>query len=269
MTVMCDLYDVSTGGYYAWKEREPSERSLYDQELLIEIRRVFNDSGETYGSPRVYQQLKREGFYVGEPRVARIMRENGIRAVSKTLYKPTPWKQKFFGDTPNLIKDIEPSRINEVWLTDITYLKVNGENKYMATVLDKFSRRLLAWSIGENKSSKLTKRVLKTALRLRQPETMPIVHSDRGSEFLGDTFSGYLKKVEIDQSVNRAKSMNDNAEMESWYKSMKSDMYHRKTFMKKKTLWQAMHNYIAFYNQKRLHSSLDYLAPIEFEEAYS
>jgi len=222
---MCNLYGVSTGGFYAWKDREPSERSLYDEELLIEIRRVFKESRETYGSPRVYQQLRREGFYVGERRVARIMRENGIRAVSKTLYKPTPWKQKFFGDTPNLIKDIEPTAINEIWLTDITYLRVNGEYKYMATVLDLFSRRLIAWSIGEKKSSKLTRRVLKTAIRLRQPEQMPIVHSDRGSEFLGDTFSGYLKKMTIDQSVNRPKSMNDNAEMESWYKSMKSSLF--------------------------------------------
>lgn len=223
MSVMCGLYDVSAGGYYAWFNRKPSERSLYDAELLIEIRRVFKESKGTYGSPRVYHQLKREGVYVGEPRVARIMRENGIRAFSKTLYKPTPWKTEFYGKAENKIKDIEPTRVNQVWLTDITYVKVNSEYKYMATVLDKYSRRLLAWSIGENKFCSLTRRVMKTALRLRNPETMPIVHSDRGSEFLGKDFSGYLKSQEIQQSVNRPKSMNDNAHMESWYKTMKSD----------------------------------------------
>ncbi|MCP4259290.1 MAG: IS3 family transposase [Planctomycetes bacterium] len=118
-------------------------------------------TGETYDSPRIYQQLKREGFYVGEARIEWIMRENRIQSVSRTLYKPTPWMTKFFGSTKNKIKDIKLTGVNQVWLTDITYLKVNGEYKYMATVLDKFSRRLLACSIGEHKSSKLTKRVLK------------------------------------------------------------------------------------------------------------
>jgi putative transposase len=240
-----------------------------DADLLVEIERIFKDSGETYGSPRVYKQLQREGFYVGEARVARIMRENGIQAVSKTLYKPTPWVTKFFGSAKNRIKDIKLTKINQVWLTDITYLKVNGEYKYMATVMDKFSRRLLAWSIGENKTSKLTKRVLKRALMDRQSDTMPIVHSDRGAEFLGSEFSSYLTKIGVDQSVNRRKSMNDNAHMESWYKTMKSDMYHRKTFMTKNTLYKAMQNYVDFYNRERIHSSLDYLTPIEFEQAQS
>lgn len=264
---MCRLYEVSPGGFYAWCLREPSERAVRDAELLVEIRRVFKESKETYGSPRMYHQLKRERYYAGEGRIARIMRENGIQAVSKTLYKPTPWKTKFFGSTPNKIKDMKLTGINQVWLTDITYLKVNGEHKYMATILDKYSRKLLAWSIGEKKSSKLARLVLKTALRLRNPETMPIVHSDRGSEFLGKEFNGHLRKVGIEQSVNRSKSMNDNAQMESWYKSMKSDMYHRKTFMTKKTLWSAMQSYIEFYNQQRIHSSIGYLTPIEFEQA--
>lgn len=264
---MCELYNVSRSGFYAWRDRPLSDRALRDAELLVEIRRVFRESGETYGSPRVYQQLKREGFYVGEPRVARIMRENRIQAVSRTLYKPTPWVTKFFGSTTNKIKDIKLTNINQVWLTDITYLKVNGEYKYMATVLDKFSRRLLAWSIGEHKTSKLTKRVLKRALKERQPDIMPIVHSDRGAEFLGSEFSAYLTRVGIEQSVNRRKTMNDNAQMESWYKTMKSDMYHRKAFMAKNTLYKAMQNYVDFYNQERIHSSLGYATPIEFEQA--
>lgn len=263
--VMCDLYGVSRSGFYAWQTREPSERALRDDELLVEILRIFKESGETYGSPRIYKQLRREDIYVGEARVARIMRENGIKAVSKTLYKPAQWVKKYLGNAKNKIKDLELTGIDQVWLTDITYLKVNGEYKYMATVLDKYSRRLLAWSIGENKSAALTKRVVKRALKQRQPESMPIVHSDRGAEFIGSEFSSYLSKMSIEQSVNRKSSMNDNAHMESWYKTMKSDMYHRKIFVTKNTLYKAMQNYVDFYNQERIHSSLDYLTPNEFE----
>ncbi len=263
---MCNLFGVSPSGFYAWRDRSPSERVLRDADLLFEICRVFRESGETYGSPRVYKQLKREGFYVGERRITRIMRENGIRATSKAMNKATPWMTKHV-DAKNKIRDLELTKINQVWLTDITYLKVNGEYKYMATVMDKYSRRLLAWSIGEHKSSKLTKRVLKRALKARKSTSMPIVHSDRGSEFLGGEFSSYLKRKEIDQSVNRRRSMNDNAHMESWYKTMKSEMYHRKTFMSKNTLYKAMQNYVDFYNRERLHSSLDYVTPVEFEQA--
>lgn len=265
---MCKLYGVSPSGYYAWCGRSSSERALRDADLLVEVRRVFNDSDQTYGSPRVHAQLKREGFYVGENRIARIMRENGIQAASKALYnhhKGT--KTAFFGKATNKIKNKTLTGVDQVWLTDITYLRVNGEFKYLATVLDKYSRKLIAWSIGDNKTAKLTKRTLKRALRLRRPSQKPIIHSDRGSEFLGGEFSDFLKKQNLIQSVNRPKSLNDNAEMESWYKSMKSDMYHRKVFMSKNTLYKAVQTYIEFYNKERLHSSLDYLTPEEFELA--
>jgi transposase InsO family protein len=198
---------------------------------LVEIQRVFKDSDQTYGSPRVHAQLKREGFYIGKNRIARIMRENGIQAASKALYnhhKGT--KTAFFGKATNKIKNMTLTGVDQVWLTDITYLRVNGEFKYLATVLDKYSRKLIAWSNGDRKNAKLTKRTLKRALRLRCPTVKPIVHSDRGAEFLGGEFSDFLKKQDLTQSVNRPKSMNDNAEMESWFKSMKSDMYHRKVF---------------------------------------
>jgi len=266
VATMCKLYDVSKSGYYAWCNRPVSDRALVDAELLVEIRRIFDDSGQTYGSPRIYHALKREGFYVGEHRVTRIMRENGIQAISKALYNQyKSAKTAFFGTAENQIKDITPTGVDQIWLTDITYLKVNGEYKYLATVLDAYSRTLIAWSIGEHKTAKLTRRVLKRALRLRDPLTMPIVHSDRGSEFLGSDFSDFLKKQGITQSVNRPKSMNDNARMESWFKSMKSDMYHRKTFMSKTTLYKAVQSYIEFYNTERLHSSLGYVTPQEFE----
>lgn len=269
MSTMCKVHSVSRGGYYAWRNRPPSSRELQDAELLLEIRRVFEQSNCTYGSPRVYRKLKQEGLDVGEDRVARIMRENGLRAVPEVKPKSRPWKAENIPGLGNKIKDVELTGINQVWLTDVTYLKVNGRYQYMATVIDKFSRLLIAWSIGPNKNARLTKRVLKRAHRLRQPEGEVIIHSDRGSEFLGSEFRDVIKRLEMKQSVNRPKSMNDNAHMESWYKSMKSDMYYRRTFQTIGAIRRAMYNYIEFYNNHRLHSSLDYQTPVAFEMGYA
>jgi len=266
---MAELHQVSAGGYHAWKNRPQSRRSIEDAELLIEIRRVFKESHQTYGSPRVHQQLVREGVEVGERRIARIMQEYGIRAVAEYKNKSKPWKTENYADAKNKIKDVKLTGINQVWLTDVTYLKINGRYQYMATVLDKYSRKILSWSIGSKKSCRLTKRVLKRAYKLRNPKQHPIVHSDRGSEFLGAEFTDYVKKLGMSQSVNRPKSMNDNAHMESWFKSMKSDMYSRRTFKTRGAIRRAMYNYIDFYNTYRLHSSLNYQSPVEFELGYA
>lgn len=267
--VMARLYGVTRGGYNAWKNRGVSDKAMGDAELLVEVRRVFEESKQSYGSPRISAQLKREGWDVGERRIAGIMRDNGIRAIPESRNKGKPWKTTQYADAKNKIKDLELTGINQVWLTDVTYLKINGKHQYMATVLDKFSRKLLAWSIGPNRSCSLTKRVLKRAYRLRQPTGKVIIHSDRGSEFLGEEFTEMVDKLQMDQSVNRPKSMNDNAEMESWYKSMKSDMYHRRKYLTMGAIRRAMYNYINFYNNYRLHSSLGYQTPSEFELGYA
>ena len=266
---MCKVYQVSPSGYYAWRARPTSNRAIEDAELLFEIQRVFKQSKQSYGSPRVHKKLKQEGFEVGERRIARIMRENGIRSIPESRNKAKPWKTTNYADATNKIKDIKLTRINQVWLTDVTYLRINGRYQYMATVLDKYSRKILAWSIGPQKNCALTKRLLKRAFKLRKPESKPIIHSDRGSEFLGSEFSDYVKKLGMAQSVNRPKSMNDNAHMESWFKSMKSDMYHRRKFVTLEAIKSAICSYIEFYNTGRLHSSLDYQTPADFELGYA
>jgi len=262
---MCRVYGVTRGGYYAWRRREESLHSIEDRRLLSEIERVHRKSRETYGSPRVHKKMKGEGETVGKRRVERIMRENGIQGVATNLYRRLPGLHKYYVSVSNKIKDLDINRVDQVWGTDITHLKVNGKFVYMATVMDRYSRRLISWSIGPKKSTKLTKRVLKKAMQLRKPKTPPIIHSDRGTEFLSGVFKQYLDKVGLNQSVNRPKKMNDNAHMESWNKSMKSDMYHRRTFKNINTLWKALKSYVDFYNSERIHSSLGYVTPIEFE----
>ena len=261
---MCDLYEVSASGYYAWRSRPPSQRAIEDKVILEKIRRAYSDSHETYGSPRVHQALKREGETVGKRRVERLMRENGIKACSATMYRRTPGTDRFFGSIDNKVHEIEVTASNQVWVGDVTYLKVDGEWRYLAAVMDRCDRELLGWSISKERTVRLTRRALANAMRSRQSGPGTIFHSDRGTEYLGEKYQKSLKKAGITQSTNRRLRMTDNAHMESWNKSLKSDMYHRREFASDRELYRAIKAYVYFYNNERLHSSLGYRTPAEY-----
>lgn len=267
--MMCRLYQVSPSGYYAWSARAPSPRAKADAELVHKIRQQHAASGHTYGSPRIREALCRAGQCVGRRKVERLMRENGIRGRSADLYRRLPGMHRFFRRQGpcNLMVDRPLTGPDQAWVGDVTYLKVQGQWRYLATVMDRYSRRVVGWSLGAQRTTTLTRRALRRALAARKPPAGVIFHSDRGVEYLGQGFTDELKQAGLVSSVNRPRRMNDNAHMESMFKSLKSDMYHGRRFGTDRALRSAIGDYMDFYNRTRLHSALGYQTPVEFENA--
>ena len=266
---MCGLYGVSASGFYAWCKREESARSKSDRVLLSKVRRVHACSHGTCGSPRVHEALRQAGEVVGKRRVERVMRENGVRGCSADMYRRVPGLTRFFSAASNGAVGLEVTAPDEVWVTDLTYLKVQGQWRYLATVMDRYSRRILSWSLGPSKSSHLTRCALRKAIATRRPESGTLVHSDRGVEFVSGAYKRCLSHHGLTQSVNRPRRMTDNAHMESWYKTMKTEMYRRHTFNSDGALRKSIAAYIDFYNSERLHSSLGYRTPIQCEREHA
>lgn len=264
---MCRLYGVSPAGFYAWKQRDPSARSVEDERLVDQIQRVHQDSRQTYGSPRVHAALKKQGEQASRRRIERLMRERGIRACSAGLYRRLPGTARFYGSIGCQIHEREVTGPDQVWVSDVTYLKVSGQWRYLATVMDRYSRRVLGWSVSEQKSGQLVRRALARAIHARRPAEGTILHSDRGAEFLAYGLRRQLNRIGMVQSVNRHRRMTDNAHIESWHKTLKSDLCHRQNFQSDQQLHGALRGYITFYNRYRLHSALGYRSPVEFENS--
>lgn len=262
---MCNVFGVSRSGYYSWRSRAPSRRAVEDQIWLQEIRQAFTDSHETYGSPRIHAALKANDKTIGRRRIERIMRQNGIQACSAKLYRRQPGLGRFFASADSKIHGQVVTRPNQVWVGDVTYLEAGGEWRYLATVMDRYSRRIIGWALGQEKTASLTARALRRAIKTRSPGPDTIFHSDRGVEYLATKHRRVLNQHHLVQSVNRRRRMTDNAHMESWFKSMKSEMYHRRSFPEDRSLYRSIRSYVDFYNRDRLHSSLSYRSPMEFE----
>jgi putative transposase len=266
---LCSWLEVSRSGFYSWRHRPLSKRVIDDADLFFRIKEIFDKNHQTYGSPRVFHALKRSGILTSEKRVARLMQENGLRARAlKTYCKPA--KVKFFyKEIKNNRKNIsKPDAINQQWSGGITYLKVGSRWYYLAVVLDLFSRRVIGWAFGQSKSTVLTLKALQLAINKRKPTQPVLFHTDRGAEYRAHIVQQFLVKHNITASMNRPGCCTDNAEVESFFHSLKADLIRGNVFETTEKLHSKLKGYMNyFYNRQRLHSSLGYKTPIEYELA--
>ena len=216
-----------------------------------------------YGSPRLYQLLRNAGWLVSRRRVARLMRAAGLRAKAVRGYRAKVNVHHQYARHPNRLWTTPVSAPNQVWVGDITYLTVGGAWRYLAIVMDLFSRRILAWSLTRHRTTTVTCAVLVQATRHR-PARGVIFHSDRGSEYMGAPFCAQLVQLGLLQSAS-ARGPDDNAHAESFFHSLKAELTRGVTFPTDRALDRALRIYIRYYNETRLHSSLDYLSPLAFE----
>jgi putative transposase len=263
---MCRLYGVTRAGYYAWRSRERSERERRNEALLGRIRRVHEASRGTYGSPRVHRALKTRGETASENRIARVMRAQGIKARAATIRYTSPGLQSFYDRGRNEQLELELTGADQVWVGDITYLKVGPVYRYLAVVMDKYSRRILGWAYGPHKDVALTLKALNRAAHARRPRPGLIFHTDRGVEYAAHLFKARLAQLGITQSMNRPGKVTDNAFIESFFNSMKSEVYHGLKYHRDRDMCAVLKRYLPFYNSARLHSSLNYVSPATFEQ---
>ena len=264
---MCRFLKVSRAGYYAWKHRSVSRHYLIDRILEYRIKQIFNRSRETYGSPRVHATLKQEGVQVSRKCAARLMRENGLKARCVRVYRKMAKLHRFYQRIPNIRKDLpKPTGVNQHWAADLTYIRQGNRRLYLAAVIDLYSRKVVGWSFGKRKSTALTISSLRMAIRNRHPEKWLIFHTERGVEYRSLDVQKLLKQYGIKPSMNRPGCCTDNAEMESFFHSLKAEFIKETKFYSEWHLRDKLAGYIQhFYNKIRLHSSLKHLSPVEYE----
>ncbi|MBN2394632.1 MAG: IS3 family transposase [Anaerolineae bacterium] len=267
---MCKVLDVSRSGYYAWRGRPRSKREMANQRLYKKIKAVYNESHKTYGSPRIYEVLKQQDIACSENRVARLMRLRGLRAKKTKRFKTTTKRDKAARPAPNLLeRDFTADRPNHKWVSDITYIRTAEGWLYLAAVLDLFSRRIVGWAMSDRMTSDLTVSALKMAVQQRQVDPGLLHHSDQGSQYTAQEYQQLLEDWGIEVSMNGAGSWYDNAAMESFFGTLKGEWVYHHAYRTRVQARADIFYYIeAFYNRRRLHSTLGYLSPMVYEQRY-
>ena len=267
--MMCEKYQVSRSGFYAWQGRPASSRSQGNTTLCEHIREVHKASHETYGSPRLYAALKHQGIACGRHRVARLMRELGLAGRASRLYWSNAGNHAFFQRHGNeKLGMAEPSSVNQLWVGDVTFIKTGNGWQFLAVVMDMFSRRIIGWALANHRKASLTCEALKMAIEQRKPEASLWFHSDRGIEYAALEYQALLRQYSIKPSMNRPRQCTDNAHMESFFHSFKSEWIHGNRFKGEADLKMAIKQYIEdFYNPVRLHSGIGYQSPMAMEAA--
>jgi putative transposase len=266
---LCTVLGVTRAGYYAWRARQPSRRMLADRELSTLIGRVFADSLETYGAPRIHAELREaHGVRVGRKRVARLMRQLGLEGVSRReKRRRTTIADPAAPPAPDLVgRRFAASGPNELWLADITYLPTHEGWLFLAVVLDAFSRRVVGWSMRDDLKAELVVDALAMAVTRRKPSAGVVHHSDRGSQYTSLAFGKMLRQSGLLASMGRRGDAYDNAACESFISTIKNELIKRRSWTSRDQARLAVFSYIeTFYNPRRRHSALGYRSPNEYE----
>jgi transposase InsO family protein len=266
---LCLALQVQRSGYYQWLGRVQGPRERANQLLLRSIRQAHLQSRATYGSPRITWELKRQDIACSRNRVARLMRRHGIRAKQKRPFRPRTTDSRH-GEraAPNRLKQLSaPLRPNQAWVADITYVWTVAGWVYLAAVMDLCTRQIVGWALSPSLETSLVKEALKQALVVRRPAPGLLHHSDRGIQYASSAFQALLHSRKIVPSMSARGNCYDNAAMESFWSTLKSELLHHQSFQDLAQVRLALFEYIeTFYNRRRLHSALGYQSPVEFEQ---
>jgi putative transposase len=264
---VCDVLDVSRSAYYAWRGRDPSARQRRDEELTPLVRALFWKHQRRYGARRIAEDLADLGETCSPKRVAKLLKTQGLRAIQPKSFVPkTTDSRHRLGYSPNLLLEAPPTtRINQLWVGDITYVPLRGGSfSYLAMLMDRHSRYLVGWRLAEVMTDELVLPALRMAIRSRKPAPRLIHHTDRGGQYASSRYRAVLRRADFLQSMSRAANCYDNAFMESCFGTIKTEL-EMTEYENHRAAQSEIGDYIHYYLTERKHSSLGYLTPKQFE----
>jgi transposase InsO family protein len=267
---LCHNLEVSTSGFYDWQQRSssPGPRAAQNQTLTQQIHKIHASSRQTYGSPRILMELRKDGRHHGRNRIARLMRQHGLCGRQKRRYRPQTTDSNH--DQPiapnRLALAPAPTAPDQLWVADITYVQTQEGWLFVAAILDRFSRKVVGWAMSERIDTALVLNALAMALLHRQPQPKLLFHSDRGVQYASADFRRALEQADLVASMSRKANCYDNASIESFWSTLKLELVYRRTFLTRQQARTEIFDYIeAFYNRQRAHSALGFLSPVSFE----
>jgi transposase InsO family protein len=268
--MMAKVLRVSRAGYYKYLGRKLSATKQYNEILIKKIRLIHKKSKEIYGSPRIHAELKRQGEKCSRKRVRKIMKKYGIQAKARRKWRPMGKTAKTLSKfVPNLLNQNFTAQVeNQVWVTDITYIRTGEGWLYLSAVLDLYSRKIVGLSMGDSPDPDLVLRSLNQAICHRMPKPGLILHSDRGIQYASDSYQIFTQSAGIRLSMSAKGNCYDNAAMESFFHTLKTEYVYFYNFNTRKEAMRSIFEYVeVFYNRQRIHSTLGYLSPLEFEQS--
>jgi putative transposase len=268
VNLMCRVLDAPRSGFYAWLDSPESARTRSNRQLLVRIKAVHAESRRAYGSPRIRKALREDGKGPSRRRIARLMKENGIRSVHPRKFRVTTDSSHKSPLAPNLLqRDFTATAPNQKWVADITYVWTDEGWLYLAAVLDLYSRRIVGYSLERHLGTELVLNALRMAMDRRQPGPGLLHHSDRGSQYADAVYRAALERWSATCSMSRRGNCWDNAVMESFFKSLKVERIYQTRYATRREARLDIIQWIeSFYNSKRIHSALGDVSPAEFEQ---